>query len=50
MDRRRNNARRNDGLSLYFRVGASVTVLGLLTFAAAMMLSAYLSQALVSAL
>lgn len=50
MERRRSNARRTDGMSLYFGVGASVTVLGLITFAAAMMLSAYLSQALVAAL
>lgn len=48
MNRSRSLARRNGGTALY--VGAGVTVLGLLTFAAAMMLSAYLSQALVSAL
>ncbi|WP_420562447.1 hypothetical protein [Thalassobaculum sp.] len=50
MNRSRSLARRNGGTALSVGVGAGVTVLGLLTFAAAMMLSAYLSQALVSAL
>ena len=48
MNRSRSLARRNGGTALHGGVG--VTLLGLLTFAGAMMLSAYLSQALVSAL
>ena len=48
MNRSRTNERRNDATALYLGVGAGVAALGLLAFSAAMMLSAYLSQALVS--